>query len=314
MSLRFFLTFIVFTIYTATLFAETTTGLIRNLGDPTAYMVKSQTTTSTAPRGPIAPPNENVPGKRTKVGAGTLYIPDFYKPEADGITLVLFFHGASWCAEQGFYHARRNAVLVTLTVANYGYADFVKKDPRNMQELIYGTQGYMKNAGLATGDVKRIVLSSFSGGWIAVDTILRDPAWAPKVTDVLLADSLYPHRYGKTEIDPEMIRPILDFATAAAKATTSTPTMAYTYLFPPDPKYRENTTNKAAEYLATKIGLNWQETKETNSRGIPYGRRADAGNLHLIGIKGMTTQDHFEHFYSWKDLLIMSSLPEVPQK
>ena len=314
MSLRFFLLFMLMVLYTTVSLAETTTGLVHNLGDPAAYMIKSKTNVTKVPKGPIAPPNENVPGKRTKVGAGNLYIPDFYKPEADGITLVLFFHGASWCAEQGFYHARRNAVLVSLTVPDYGYADFIQKDPRNMQELIYGTQGYLKNAGLATGNVKRIVLSAFSGGWIAVDAILRDPAWAPMVTDVLLADALYPHRSGKTEIDPVMIQPIQDFATSASKATTATPTMAYTYLFPPDPKYRENTTNKAAEYLATKIELQWQDTEGTTSRGMQYGRRADAGNLHLIGVKGMTTQDHFEHFYSWEDLLRMSSLPEAPQK
>ena len=68
------------------------------------------------------------------------------------------------------------------------------------------------------------------------------------------------------------------------------------------------------EYLATKIELHWQDTEGTTSRGMQYGRRADAGNLHLIGVKGMTTQDHFEHFYSWEDLLRMSSLPEAPQK
>ncbi|MDD4279254.1 hypothetical protein GX645_00905 [Candidatus Sumerlaeota bacterium] len=276
----------------------------------------SEITTQSATKNTlIPPPREKLQGYHTQVGAGTLFVPDYYTPEPDAqITLVLFFHGAAWCAEQGFVHSRRNAVLVSVNAANYGYPQLLA-DPKTLDEIVNGTNGVMKRLGKSTGEVRRIVLASFSGGWTGVDAVLRDARYAPMVTAVLLADSLYPRRAGKSEIDPEMLAPIADFAQQAAApevAGQEPRTMVFSFLYPPEEKYRTNMTYRAARELATRTQANWTPSKETNIRGKKIAERADKNRLHIIAVEGMTTQDHFEHFYGWEELLNQSSIPQAP--
>ncbi len=93
---------------------------------------ESKNTTNTV----VPPPRRDVPGKRFSLSLGSLYVPDFFDSEATTATqLVLFFHGASWCAEQNHYHARKNAVLVAVSVKNYGYPA-VFNDPSSLRHLL----------------------------------------------------------------------------------------------------------------------------------------------------------------------------------
>src|SRR5206468_311886 len=49
----------------------------------------------------VPPPRRDVPGRHSALPLGALYVPDFFRPATNGATdLVLFFHGAAWCAEQ----------------------------------------------------------------------------------------------------------------------------------------------------------------------------------------------------------------------
>ncbi|MGI8906126.1 MAG: hypothetical protein ACR2IE_06515 [Candidatus Sumerlaeaceae bacterium] len=45
-----------------------------------------------------------------------------------------------------------------------------------------------------------------------------------------------------------------------------------------------------------------------NSRGAKLLYRADRNGFHVLGYSGMTTQDHFEHFYAIGDLWKLTSL------
>ena len=51
----------------------------------------------------VPPPRRDVPGKRFSLSLGTLYVPDFFDSEVTTATeVVVFFHGAAWCAQQNF--------------------------------------------------------------------------------------------------------------------------------------------------------------------------------------------------------------------
>jgi hypothetical protein len=78
----------------------------------TSFACAQTSRPSSRPGGEIVPPpRRNVPGQRVKLAAGELFIPDFFKPD-DRVDLVIHFLGAAWCAQQTFYDARKNAVLL----------------------------------------------------------------------------------------------------------------------------------------------------------------------------------------------------------
>ncbi|MBN1900247.1 hypothetical protein JW926_02845 [Candidatus Sumerlaeota bacterium] len=257
-------------------------------------------------KGPIAPPRRDVPGKRFQLSLGSLYVPEFFNQYASaGADIVLFFHGAAWCSEQNFFDARKNAVIVSISVKNYGYPE-VFSDPKNLRDILEETTKTLARNDITSKPLGRICLSSFSGGYSAIREILKQEEFLPRITDVVLADSLYPAKIKDTQtIDPESIKPFLDFAEKAARGEAG---FWFSHLYPPEAQHRGNTTTLAASYLIDQIGAIKKDSSGVNSRGAKLLYRADKGNFHVLGYSGMTTQDHFEHFYSVSDLFRETSL------
>ena len=257
-------------------------------------------------RGPIAPPRRDVPGRRFELSGGRLYVPAFFSDPGDRpVQAVVFFHGAAWCAEQCFYNARKNAVLITVNVPGYAFAERFAR-PSVFRDLLSETSAVLAENSLASQPVAKVSLASFSGGYGAVHAILQQAEFVPLISDVVLADSLY------GAIDPETgrlaedaVAPFLEFAGRAARGET---TFLFSHLYPPVAEHRGNKTTLAANALIDGVGAQRQETSEITSRGVRVAYRADLGNFHVLGYDGMTTQDHFEHFYGIGDRLRQTSL------
>ncbi|MEA2734903.1 MAG: hypothetical protein QOE14_1354, partial [Humisphaera sp.] len=117
------------------------------------------TTPSSRPGGEItAPPRRDVPGVRTTLTVGELYVPDFIPPPKDAnekLDLVIWFHGAAWCAEQVFYDAHKKAGLLVVNAATWK-AGFV--DAAAFDALVIEAE---KSLGRPIG---RVCVTSFSGG------------------------------------------------------------------------------------------------------------------------------------------------------
>ena len=253
----------------------------------------------------IPPPKRDVPGKKFSLSLGNLYIPDFFKEEATTSTeVVLFFHGAPWCAEQNFYDAGKNAVLVSISVKDYSTTF---KDSEKLSQILNETTTTLSRENITSKPIGKICLASFSGGYPAIYEILKNKKFENLITDVVLADSLYaPRLKGTTnEIDPEAMKPFLDFARLAASGKR---TFLFSHLYPPVEEYRTNTTTLTASYLIDHLNAKRQEAHSQNSRGAKLLYRADLGNFHILGYEGMYNQDHFEHFYSICDLFRETSL------
>ncbi len=262
-----------------------------------------------AKKGPIPPPRRDVPGKRIKLPLGQLYVPDFFDPSSkETIDLMIFFHGAAWCAEQNFYDAKKNAVLVSIHLKEMPEIFPKAEDFSNLVESVKTTLAQEK---ITTKPIKRICLASFSGGYVAPQQILKYKEFKDLITDVVLADSLYTAR---TKDDPnkivtEPLKPFLDYAQNAALGKC---TFLYSHLYPPEEKYRNNKTTLTAAYLIEEIGAKRSYPEnEFNTRGEKLLYRADKGNFHIFGYDGMTTQDHFEHLYSVSDLFKQISFSSV---
>lgn len=255
----------------------------------------------------VSPPRRDVPGKHFSLSLGRLYVPEFFDPQLTTSTeVVVFFHGAEWCAEQNFYDARKNAVLVSVTLKNLDYSK-VFKDPALLRKLLEETTTTLAQNHITTKPLGKICLTSFSGGYSAIREILKHQEFCSRISDVVLADSLYaPRLKNKSDqIDPVAMAPFLEFARRAVKGER---TFLFSHLYPPEEQYRTNTTTLTANYLIETLGAKKQPASGCNSCGAHLLYRAELGNFHILGYAGMTTQDHFDHFYALGDLLRMSSL------
>ena len=264
-----------------------------------------------ATKAPIAPPRRDVLGKRFNLSLGQLFVPDYFKPdETQGLEMVIFFHGAAWCSEQQFYDARKNAVLISITVKDYGYPA-VFSNPARLQEIIDETTTTLAVERVSTAPLSKVCLASFSGGYSAIREILKNPHYEKLVSDIVLADSLYGARAkdNPNAMDAEAMQPFLEYSRRAAAGGAS---LWFSHLYPPEEQHRGNTTTLTASYLIDGVGAERTPASGKSTRGQRLLYRADLGNFHILGYAGMTTQDHFEHFYALSDLLEQTSLGDAP--
>ena len=232
-------------------------------------------------------------------------MPDFYQlPANKKADVVLFFLGASWCAEQNFYAARKNGVIFT---ANDKARKAVELNGAEAERLLDAVVKALRGEGIEASGAGRVCVASFSGGYSSTRSILAQSNLVDKITDVVLADSLYgPKSAGNTnEMDAAGMAPFFNYAQRAAAGHGR---FIFSQLFPPEKKYRSNTTTLAAYYLTDHLQVERKPATGKTSVGAEILYRADKNGFHVLGYAGMTTQDHFNHFYGISDLFKETSL------
>jgi hypothetical protein len=257
----------------------------------------------------IAPARRDVPGQRFSLSTGHVYVPEFFKPSSNGqYDLVVFCHGAAWCSEQNFYDARKNAVLLSVSLTDYQTAF---SDTTLLNRLINETQYTLQTVQIiAKPKLRKLVLASFSGGYSAIREILKSKDYFNKTTDLILGDSLYcPFTdTTRTVLDEQQMKPFLDYAIAAAKGKKN---LWFTQLYPPEEIYRTNTTTITAQYLIEHTQTAKIPCSEKNALGMEKLYKADNHGLHIYGYAGMYNQDHFNHLYNMAEYYKKTSLANV---
>ncbi len=281
-------------------------------------------------KGPIAPPRRDVPGRRGELSIAKIYVPDhFVITDGEPVDVVVWFHGAPWCAEQVFYDSGKNAVLVTVTAKNLWETFRQQQALENLLEEASTWLSGQSNLAVADpipapeenetppsnrSDMKvsigRVCLASFSGGYVAVREILKQPRYQKMISDIVLADSLYAPRVkdNESKLDPAAMEPFLNYA---RRATAGKCNFIFSHLYPPREEHRGNTTTLAAGYLIDQLGIKRKPVEEINSEGIRIAYKAESNGFHVFGYTGMTTQDHFEHLYKASHLLKLTSLAQA---
>jgi hypothetical protein len=252
-----------------------------------------------------------VPGDHVTLKCGQLYLPDFFQADSKGPTqLVIWTYGAAWCAEQNFYEAGKNAVHLTLSAATFkaGFGD-----ASLFTSLVDEINSAIKTKFPNAKPIGRICIGSFSAGYTAARDILRHEELYSLISDVVLADSLYAPRARDREnqLDDAAMAPFLAFANRAAEGKAK---FIFSHLYPPEEKFRGNTTTLAANYLIDHLHGTRTATSGTSSVGAKLLYRCDVKGFHVLGYEGMTNQDHFNHFYGSADLLRDTSLSDAPAK
>jgi hypothetical protein len=273
-------------------------------------VAQAPTTTTRASSRPggeiVPPPKREVPGKKIQTVWGELYVPEFYDgTESKSGGIVVWFLGAAWCAEQNFYDAKKNAVLLCVN------AEQMKRgfdDPSRFRSLLRDVQAKLADEHVTDKAIGKVCLGSFSGGYPSVRQILSQPEFKKLITDVVLADSLYARRLNDTQLDPEQMAPFVAFAKRAANGECI---FLFSQLYPQEEKYRTNTTTLAANALIDAVGAERKPSDQVSSRGSKILYRADLKGFHIFGYAGMTNQDHFDHLYGMCDLLRQTSLSDA---
>lgn len=259
-----------------------------NASDAVPHQEKQQIT---------APQRKKVPGQRYHLAMGELFVPDYFRmPPSNKVDVVVFFHGAAWCAEQTFYEGRKNAALVSISAKDY-QKEF--SDRTRFQRILNEVTAKLEALGEVRPGLGKVCLASFSGGYAAVREILKTLDYYKIISDVLLADSLYcsVKNQGSDNpiLDENQMAPFLKFAKDAGAGRKH---LWFTQLYPPDEKYRNNTTTLTASYLIAHLGGRKKPENSINKLGMQLLYSCDVGGFHVRGYSGMTSQDHFNHFYN----------------
>jgi hypothetical protein len=273
----------------------------------------SATRSTTSTKQTLIPPaRRDVPGRHLPLTSGTLFVPQFFDAGRTTCTeAVVLFHGAAWVAEQNFYDAHKNAVLISVSLPMDKYASAFEQTGA-LERILLDAESKLTDFDITSAPICKLCISSFSGGYGAVREILRNGARHEQISDVVLADSLYgPRRPGSdTELATSATQPFLDFAREAASGHKGK-RFFFSQLFPPEEKYRTNTTTVAAYYLTDALNVERVPAHEKTIRGTPILYKAEKGAFHVYGYAGMTTQDHFDHYYGISELWKRTSLTDA---
>lgn len=244
---------------------------------------------------------QEVPGKRFQLSTGTLYLSPKFRVRSK-VPLIVHFHGASWLVE---YHLMRNwpqAALVTVHLgAGSGIYSQTFSQGQRFAALTDEAINYLRQATGQEAQWSSITLVSFSAGYGAIRSILRQSEHYERVDAIFLADSLhtsYIPEGAPGKLDESLLEVFARFARDAAerhKHMWVTHSEVYPGTFA--------STTETADYLLDYLKLKREPVLRWGPVGMQQLSRARLGNFHLAGFAGNSAPDHMDHFYAMGDWL-----------
>ena len=207
--------------------------------------------------------------------------------------LIVHFHSSPWLVE---YCARKRFPSAAVLTVNLGAGSDIYREPfvdvTRFPKLIEEAE---KAAG---GPFRTVVLSSFSAGYGAVREILREKSNWPRITSIVLADSLYAG-YGQ-EVDD--LGPFLAYLKVGKRLV-----MTHSELYPGT----YAATFETAEWLMSKMGMKRKAILKWGPIGMQQLSEASKGGFIVMGFAGNSADDHVDHL-SGLDQWYSLALPPAP--
>jgi hypothetical protein len=245
----------------------------------------------------VATPRVTRPGLppfRAHFGKADLYVPTFFHPVDGEYDLIVHFHGMSSVQESNIEKAHLNAAIVSLTLGfGSGPYEDAYRDPGAFARLIATSQWAMKRSGRAEGArLGRIALSSWSAGYGAVASILRQPSNANRLDALLMAEGPHSNYLDKERqhVDDAPLSKYLRFVKAARagdKLFVMTHSAIHTDDYP-------STTETIGELLAL-ASVEKTPKDAAGPRGMREIYESDSGDFHVKGFEGDGVKDHVDH-------------------
>lgn len=222
---------------------------------------------------------------------GCAYLPpenDFVG--ADGSVDVVFHFHAGQMSDREIRASGVNAVFVSCGwgVGTAPYSSELA-DPNRFDTLM---KMVMKRVGAKS--VRKLALVSWSAGFASISKILRVPRYYAMTDTVVLLDSLHSAYTSAGEVDAKMLSPFVRFANDAARGVKNM-VMTHSAIVPPG--YASSTEATRAVLNAIDVPTDEAGAKDVGGATMRLSYRADAGNLHVRGYRGIGPRDHFDHLH-----------------
>ncbi|HZS10189.1 MAG TPA: hypothetical protein VFD58_35505 [Blastocatellia bacterium] len=240
---------------------------------------------------------EHPPGRREKLGLGTLFIPAKLRLKST-VPLLIHFHGGAWLPEVAAARAGGTAVISIQIGSGSGVYAKAFSDPLRFDNLIREAEA---KAGVRFAPV---TLGAWSAGYGAIREILKVPENYARVDRVLLIDGLHTGYIGGTpgpresQLEAENLEIFVRFARDAV-AGKKQMMITHSEIFPGT----FASTTETADYLLGQLGLGRKAVVKWGPMGTQQLSEVRQGKFLLIGYAGNTAPDHVDQLHSLPDYL-----------
>jgi hypothetical protein len=239
---------------------------------------------------------------KLEVRGAELYLPAWFRPHDGGYDLIVHFHGLARLQEANVGRARLNAAVVSVNLgagtSPYGKA---YRDPRSFDRLLAETADEIERSGRAPGaKVRRIALSAWSAGFVAVAKVLADESHAARIDAVLLADGFFTSftNLKKRTVNAAALTRFADLATVAANDEKL---FAITHTAIPTREYPS--VSETVEKLLEMTSLEKSASTAEGPREMREQYAVDRGSFHVRGYAGVRAGDHVKQIHAMGETL-----------
>ncbi len=236
---------------------------------------------------------EHPAGKREKLEAGTLFIPQATVGQKDA-PLLIFMHGGTWIPE--IAAAKHNMAALVIQRGD-GYKALFEKE--GAFEALLATAA--DKAGMSWA---QITVGGWSAGCRGIRAMLRHESAVKRIDRVLMIDGIHTsYTDGKpgpleSKIDADVLDSIAAFSREAI-ADRKAMLITHSEIFPGT----YASTTETADWLLREVGVKRCPVLEWGPMKTQQLSEAKEGSFQLIGLAGNSAPDHVDQLHALSDWL-----------
>ena len=236
---------------------------------------------------------EHPAGKREKLDAGTLFIPQSVADQKEA-PLLVFMHGGTWIPAVA---AAKHGMAALVIQRGDGYKALFEKE---------GAFEALVDAAAAKAAMRwtQITIGGWSAGCQGIREMLRHASAAKRIDRVLMIDGIHTsYSDGKpgpleSKIDTTPLMPIAAFAREAI-AGRKRLLIIHSEIFPGT----FASTTETADWLLRELGVKRRAILEWGPMKTQMLSQAKSGSFHLFGLAGNSAPDHVDQLHALPEWL-----------
>lgn len=277
--------------------------------DAATYQVRG----TAAPFTPLPTPPIPTPGGASEyllTTVGKLYVPDGYQPPRDRADLMVHFHGAESVVRDKLLQSGKSGVLVVINYPGLSAAYSGPFSDRHLfRKVIMEARQKLSDLYGRPISIGRLMVSSFSAGYGAVQQIIKYPEYDGMITDLVIADSLYASYVivnGQNVPNPAQLK---DYIRLAKRATEGRLNIIFTHSQIVPGTYAS--TRECADAIIQAVGASRVSASGTDGTGMTRESTVDKGGFHVRSYQGATGDDHLNHLRQMQEALKATAFPQA---
>lgn len=236
---------------------------------------------------------EHPAGRREKLAAGTLFIPQAVADQK-AAPLLVFMHGGSWIPEVA---AAKHAMAVLVIQRGDGYKALFEKEGA-FEAIVDAAEAK------AAMNWTQITIGGWSAGCQGIRAMLRHESAVKRIDRVIMIDGIHTsYTDGKpgpleSKIDTKVLQPIAVFAREAI-AGRKAMLITHSEIFPGT----FASTTETADWLLRELSIKRHAVVKWGPMKTQQLSEAKQGSFHLLGFAGNSAPDHVDQLHALADWL-----------